>query len=58
MKRKLAEYERPPDGILELWERVQVEWDKTDSKVCQDLIESMSRRVPGVIEAKKGYTKY
>ena len=30
LKRKLAEYERPPDGILELWERVQVEWDKID----------------------------
>ena len=58
LKRKLAEYERPLDRILELWERVQVEWDKIDSKVCQDLIESMPRRVAAVIKAKEGYTKY
>lgn len=58
LKRKLAEYERPPDGILELWERVQAEWDKIDSKVCQDLIESMPRRVAAVVKAKGGYTKY
>ena len=58
LKRKLAEYERPSDGILELWERVQTEWDKIDPKVCQDLIESMPRRVAAVIKAKGGYTKY
>ena len=57
LKRKPAEYARPPYGILELWERVQTEWDKIDSKVCQDLIESMPRRVAAVIKAKGGYTK-
>jgi len=41
-----------------LWERVQVEWDKIPAKVCQDLIESMPRRVEAVFKAKGGYTKY
>jgi transposase len=42
----------------ELWERVEAEWNKIEPKVCQDLIESMPRRVQAVIEAKGGYTKY
>ena len=28
LKKKLAVYEVPPQGVLELWERVQEEWDK------------------------------
>ena len=58
LKRRLAGYETPPNGILDLWERVQDEWDKIDPKVCQDLIQSMPRRVQAVIEAKGGSTKY
>jgi hypothetical protein len=58
LKRRLAEYEIPPSGIMELWECVQVEWNKIEPKVCQDLIESMPRRVAAVIKAKGGYTKY
>src|SRR6266550_3398768 len=58
LKRRLANYETQPNGILELWERVQDEWDKIDPKVCQDLIESMPRRMQAVIEAKGGSTKY
>ena len=58
LKRKLEEYERAPGGILELWERVQVEWDKIEPEVCQKLIESMPRRVEAVLKAKGGYTKY
>ena len=58
LKRRLGEYERAPSGILELWERVQVEWEKIESEVCQNLIESMPRRVAAVIKAKGGHTKY
>jgi transposase len=58
VKRRLADYQTPPSGILELWERVEAEWSKIDPKVCQNLIESMPRRVQAVIEAKGGYTKY
>jgi transposase len=58
LKRKLGEYERVPGGILELWERVQVEWEKIEPEVCQNLIESMPRRVAAVVKANGGHTKY
>ena len=58
LKRRLGEYERAPGGILELWERVEKEWNKIDAEVCQNLIESMPRRVAAVLKAKGGYTKY
>jgi hypothetical protein len=43
---------------LELWERVEGEWNKIGPDVCQNLIESMPRRVEAVVKAKGGYTKY
>ena len=47
-----------PRGVEELWERCQVEWEKIPKEVCQNLIESMPRRVQAIIKAKGGYTKY
>ena len=38
--------------------KVQVEWDKIEPEVCQNLIESVPRRMEAVIKAKGGYTKY
>jgi len=58
VKRKLGAYEIAPKGILELWERVEEEWNKIEAEVCQNLIESMPRRVAAVLKAKGGYTKY
>ena len=58
LKRRLGEYERPPNGMMELWERVEKEWNKIEAEVCQNLIESMPRRVAAVLKAKGGYTKY
>jgi len=58
LKRKLGEYEIPPKSIQELWERVQMEWNDIPASVCQNLIESMPRRVEAVLKAKGGYTKY
>ena len=58
LKRRLAEYEVPSKGILELWSRVEIEWEKIGAKTCQELIESMPRRIKAVIKAKGGYTKY
>ena len=57
LKRKLAEYEVPPQEILELWERVQEEWGKIKPEVCQGPIESMPRQVEAIVKAKGGYTK-
>jgi DDE superfamily endonuclease len=50
LKRKLADYEVPPKGILELWERVQDEWEKIGPEACQNLIESMPRCVKAVLK--------
>jgi len=58
LKKRLGGYERQPNGMIELWERVEEEWEKIDKEVCQNLIESMPRRVAAVIKAKGGYTKY
>ena len=58
LKRRLANYERMPSGINELWERVQVEWGKIKKDDCIHLIDSMQSRIAAVIEAKGGYTKY
>ncbi|KAJ1300593.1 hypothetical protein OPQ81_002247 [Rhizoctonia solani] len=54
LKRELAKYPHPPKGVLELWEGVETEWNKIDAKVCQDLIESMPRRIQAVLKAKGG----
>ena len=58
LKRKLGSYEEEPKGMLELWDRVQVEWNRIEPEVCQNLIESMPRCIEAVIKAKGGYTKY
>ena len=58
LKRKLAGYEVEPKGILELWDRVEQEWNNIGAEVCQNLIESMPRRVAAVVKAKGGHTKY
>ena len=58
LKRKLGEYEEPPRGMTELWERTAKEWNAIPKEVVQNLIESMPRRVEAVIEAKGGYIKY
>ena len=58
VKRRLAEYPEPPKEITELWERVQAEWEKIEMGQCQELIESMPRRVQEVIKTKGGYTSY
>ena len=50
--------ELPPKGVYELWERVVKEWNEIPPEVCQNLIESMPRRIKAVIRAKGGHTKY
>jgi hypothetical protein len=54
----LAGYEVPLKGILELWERVEEEWNKIPPEVYQNLTESMPRHIEAVLQAKGGYTKY
>jgi len=58
LKRRLGRYEVPPNGMIQLWERVEKEWNEIDGQVCQNLIESMPRHVAAVLKARGGYTKY
>ena len=58
LKRRPGGHPTPPGGILELWERVEKEWEVIPQSVCRDLVVSMPRRVAAVIKAKGGYTKY
>lgn len=58
IKRELKKYPEAPKGVHELWDRVVSEWEKIPPKVCQNLIESMPRRIQAVIKAKGGHTKY
>ena len=58
LKEQLRQYETPPYGVHELWERVAKKWDEILPEVCQRLIESMPRRIQAVIKANGGHTKY
>jgi transposase len=58
LKRCLNAYPTQPKGMLELWERVAVEWDGIQKGVVANLIDSMPRRVAAVLKAKGGMTKY
>lgn len=58
VKRKLNKFESPPKGILELWERIQRIWNEISAETCQNLINSMPRRINDVIKAKGRWTKY
>ena len=40
---KLEEHKILPNGVIELWDRVEREQNKIDVVVCQNLIESMPR---------------
>ena len=52
LKRRLNQYESPPKGVLELSERIEVEWGKIDKDSSMKLLESMPKRMKAVIKAK------
>ena len=58
VKRQLLKYPTPPAGVHGLWEWLVYEWESIPAEVCQNLIESMPRRLEAVIKAKGGHTKY
>src|SRR3979490_3196075 len=58
LKAKLQQYDIPPKGVHELWDRVAKEWTEIPPETCQKLIESMPRRIQAVLKAKGGHTKY
>jgi hypothetical protein len=58
LKQQLATYDEEPNGMTELWERVEHQWEKIPVETCMKLIESMPSRISAVLKAKGGYTKY
>ena len=58
LKRRLASYEHVPTSMRQLWERIEVEWDKIPVEECLKLIETMPDRISAVIKAKGRHTKY
>lgn len=58
LKRRLNQYERPPSGMIELWERIEAEWNKIDKDDCLKLIESMPNRINAVLKSKGMWTDY
>jgi hypothetical protein len=58
LKRKLNEYDTPPSGVWELWDRAAERWGEITEEDCQKLIKSMPRRLKAVVKAKGGHTRY
>jgi len=58
LKQKLSSYETEPNGMLELWERVEKELDKITPEICMKFIETMPKRIAAVLKARGGYTKF
>lgn len=57
-KRIVTQYNDVPSSMKALSDRTREQWGKIDSQVCQELVESMPRRIDAVIKAKGGPTKY
>lgn len=58
LKRRLGQYEEHPTGILDIQRRIEEVWAQIPVSLCQELVESMLRRIEVVIEATGGNTKY
>ena len=58
LKMELNKYNTEANGVAELWQRSQDVWESFPKKKCQELLESMPRRIEAVIKSKGSYTKY
>ncbi len=58
LKQQLNKYDRPPNGMRELFERTEVEWEKISIDYLDKLFSSMPARMKAVIKAKGRWTKY
>jgi transposase/uncharacterized protein (DUF2267 family) len=59
LKIRLNEFDTPPKGMQELYERVTKVWyDVITEEDCKKVIESMPRRIEQCIKAKGYWTKY
>lgn len=58
LKQRLNRYDRPPNGMLELWDRIEAEWNNISKEECCRLIESMPNRISAVLKSKGKWTDY
>lgn len=58
VKRRLGQYRTAPSNLSELWQRVQLEWQKIPDEIIQKLVESMPNRINMVLQNKGLWTKY
>jgi transposase len=58
LNRRLSQYQHPPKGMLELWERAETEWNDITQEECARLIESMPERIAAVLKFKGMWTDY
>ena len=58
LKRRLNQYETPPSGMLELWERIRFQFYENTEDECARLYESIPRRIEAVLMAKGMWTDY
>lgn len=58
VKRRLNDFDSPPSGLLELWDRVQDTWNRITPAECQTLINSMPDRIQALLKAKGRWTDY
>ena len=58
LKRKIAEYNGTPQGMIELWERVEAELEKIPQDICKNMIITKPKRFKAVIKANEQYKKY
>lgn len=58
LKWKIGSYPAPPEGLYELWERIEENWNNISKQECTALIESMPRRIDAVLKAKGRHTRY
>lgn len=58
IKHRLATYEHPPQGLNELWARVQDIWTSLPPEYLQNLYESMPRCIRALLRSRGGQIKY
>jgi transposase len=58
VKRRLAQYDNPPSGMVELWERIEEVWENIGAEECKSLVESMPKRIEAVLKARGMWTDY
>lgn len=58
VKRRLAQYDRAPSNMEELWSRVKLEWENIPSQIIENLVESMPKRMKQVIKNKGLWIPY